>query len=104
MFNGNSSFIRYNIVTCVTAFLTLNKKHDKMFLNKKGENMIKYYLKYKQVSNHLKKEAMKQKFKNSRIDEMNYNIEIDDKTGKQKKIVGVSADVSSQLSQLLKIG
>ena len=35
---------------------------------------------------------------------MNYDIEIDDKTGKQKKIVGVSADVSSQLSQLLKIG
>ena len=66
--------------------------------------MIKYYIKYKQVSDHLKKDAMKKKFKNSRIDEMNYTIEIDDKTGKRKKIVSVSADVSSGLSQLLKIG
>lgn len=69
----------------------------------KGVNMIKV-LKYEYVSDHLREEAMKQKFKHSDITEMNYTIEIDDITGIQKKIVSVSADVSSELSQLLKIG
>ena len=42
-------------------------------------------LKYMYVSDHLKKDAMKKKFKHSDITEMNYTIEIDDISGIQKK-------------------
>ena len=68
--------------------------------------MIKQ-LKYSYVSDHLRKEAMKihqEKWSTFDIHELNFTIEIDDITGIQKKIVSVSADVSSELSQLLKIG
>jgi hypothetical protein len=66
--------------------------------------MIKRDLKYLQISDHLKKDAMKKKFKHSEIEEMNYSVEIDDITGIQKKIVSVSADGPKMLSQLLRIG
>ena len=65
--------------------------------------MIKQ-LKYEYVSDHLRKDAMKKKFKHSDITEMNYTIEIDDITGIQKKIVSVSADGPKSLSKLLRIG
>ena len=66
--------------------------------------MIKRNLRYLQVSDHLKKDAMKKKFKHSEMEEMNYTVEIDDITGIQKKIVSVSADGPKILSDLLNFG
>ena len=61
-------------------------------------------LRYFYVSEHLKKDAMKKKFKHSEMEEMSFTIEIDDITGIQKKIVSVSADGPKILSKLLRIG
>tara|TARA_R110000824_G_scaffold71627_1_gene183059 strand:- start:334 stop:540 length:207 start_codon:yes stop_codon:yes gene_type:complete len=68
--------------------------------------MIKQ-LKYLDGLGHLCDEAMKihqEKWSTFDIHELNFTIEFDDITGIQQRIVSVSADVSSELSELLKIG
>ena len=60
--------------------------------------------KYVYLSDHLKNEAMKihkKKWSDFKMEEVNFEVEIDDITGIQKKIVSTTADGPELLSKLI---
>ena len=66
--------------------------------------MMKKDYKYIYLADHLKSEAMKihkKKWSDFKMGEMNFEVEVDNITGLQKNIIGVTADGPEALSKLL---